>query len=81
LSATSQEIGGEARESLNIDYDADDMVIGYNSGYLQDALRRIESDDVLFELDSAVSAGIIRPGEQMDGEDYLCLLMPLRLND
>jgi DNA polymerase-3 subunit beta len=81
LSATSQEIGGEARESLNVDYDADEMIIGYNSGYLQDALRRIESDDVLFELDSAVSAGIIRPGEQMDGEDYLCLLMPLRLND
>lgn len=81
LSATSQEIGGEARESLNVDYDADEMMIGYNSGYLQDVLRRIESDDVLFELDSAVSAGIIRPGEQMDGEDYVCLLMPLRLND
>jgi DNA polymerase III sliding clamp (beta) subunit (PCNA family) len=57
------------------------MMIGYNSGYLQDVLRRIESDDVLFELDSAVSAGIIRPGEQIDGEDYVCLLMPLRLND
>lgn len=81
LSATSQEIGGEARESLSVDYDADEMIIGYNSAYLQDVLRRIESDDVLFELDSAVSAGIIRPGEQMDGEDYLCLLMPLRLND
>ena len=80
LSATSQEIGGEARESLHVDYDAEEMIIGYNSGYLQDALRRIESDDVLFELDSAVSAGIIRPGEQKDGEDYLCLLMPLRLN-
>lgn len=81
LSATSQEIGGEARESLNVDYDADEMMLGYNSGYLQDVLRRIESDDVLFELDSSVSAGIIRPGEQMDGEDYLCLLMPLRLNE
>ena len=81
LSATSQEIGGEARESLNVDYDAEEMMIGYNSGYLQDVLRRIESDDVLFELDSAVSAGIIRPGEQIDGEDYVCLLMPLRLND
>lgn len=81
LSATSQEIGGEAREMLDVEYDADEMTIGYNSGYLQDVLRRITSDDVLFELDSSVSAGIIRPGEQMEGEDYLCLLMPLRLND
>jgi DNA polymerase-3 subunit beta len=81
LSATSQEIGGEARESMGVEYDADEMIIGYNSGYLQDVLRRIDCDEVLFELDSAVAAGIIRPGEQLEGEDYLCLLMPLRLND
>ena len=81
LSATSQEIGGEAREVIGVEYNDDDMVIGYNSGYLQDVLRRIDSDEVLFELDSSVSAGIIRPGEQREGEDYLCLLMPLRLND
>lgn len=81
LSATSQEIGGEAREHLDVDYDAEEMVIGYNSTYLQDVLRRITCDEVLFELDSAVAAGIIRPGEQLEGEDYLCLLMPLRLNE
>ena len=81
LSATSQEIGGEAREHLEVDYDADEMIIGYNSTYLQDVLRRITCDEVLFELDSAVAAGIIKPGEQIEGEDYLCLLMPLRLNE
>ena len=81
LSATSQEIGGEARETLEAEYGDEEMTIGYNSAYLQDVLRRIDSDQVMFELDSAVTAGIIRPGEQPDGEDYLCLLMPLRLND
>ncbi len=81
LSATSQEIGGAARESMGVEYDSDEMTIGYNSGYLQDVLRRINCDEVLFELDSAVAAGIIRPGEQREGEDYLCLLMPLRLNE
>ena len=43
--------------------------------------RNFDSDDVVFELDSAVTAGIIRPVDQVEGEDYLCLLMPLRLND
>jgi len=81
LSATSQEIGGEARESMGVEYDEDEMTIGYNYVYLQDVLRRINCDEVLFELDSAVAAGIIRPGEQLEGEDYLCLLMPLRLNE
>ncbi|MCZ6634321.1 MAG: DNA polymerase III subunit beta [bacterium] len=81
LSASSQEIGGEAREILDAEYDDEEMTIGYNSAYLQDVLRRIDSEDVMFELDSAVAAGIIRPADQPEGEDYLCLLMPLRLND
>jgi len=28
-----------------------------------------------------VSAAIIEPAEQQDGEEYFCLLMPLRLVD
>jgi DNA polymerase-3 subunit beta len=81
LSATSQEIGGEARETLEADYGEEEMAIGYNSTYLMDILRRIDSDHIVFELDSPVTACIIRPSDQPDGEDYLCLLMPLRLND
>jgi DNA polymerase-3 subunit beta len=81
LSANSQEIGGEAHEAIEAQYSDESMAIGYNSGYLGDVLRRIDSDDVVFELDSAVTAGIIRPVDQAEGEDYLCLLMPLRLNE
>ncbi|MDA0744890.1 MAG: DNA polymerase III subunit beta [bacterium] len=81
LSAASQEIGGEAREVLEADYADEEMAVGYNSAFLIDILRRIDAEQVLFELDSPVTAGIIRPAEQHEGEDYLCLLMPLRLND
>lgn len=81
LTANSQEIGGEAKETLDAKYGEDAMEIGYNAGYLLDILRRIESDEVVFELDSAVTAGIIRPVDQAEGEDYLCLLMPLRLSE
>lgn len=81
LSANSQEIGGEAQETIEAQYSDEAMSIGYNSGYLSDVLKRIDSDDIVFELDSPVTAGIIRPVDQVEGEDYLCLLMPLRLND
>lgn len=81
LSASSQEIGGEAREELEAEYSGNEMVVGYNSNYLLDILRRIDSEQVLFELDGPMAAGIIRPAEQPEGEDYLCLLMPLRIND
>ena len=81
LSPNSQEIGGEAQETIEAQYSDEAMSIGYNSGYLSDVLKRIDSDDIVFELDSPVTAGIIRPVDQVEGEDYLCLLMPLRLND
>ena len=81
LSASSQEIGGEAREVLEAEYSGDEMAVGYNSNYLLDILRRIDSEQVLLELDGPMAAGIIRPAEQPEGEDYLCLLMPLRIND
>ncbi len=81
LSASSQEIGGEAREVLEAEYSGNEMVVGYNSKYLLDILRHIDSEQVLFELDGPMAAGIIRPAEQPEGEDYLCLLMPLRIND
>ena len=81
LSASSQEIGGEAREELEAEYSGSELAVGYNSNYLLDILRRIDSEQVLFELDGPMAAGIIRPAEQPEGEDYLCLLMPLRIND
>ncbi len=81
LSASSQEIGGEAREVLEAEYSGDEMVVGYNSNYLLDILRRIDSEQVSLEMDGPMAAGIIRPAEQPEGEDYLCLLMPLRTND
>jgi len=81
LSANSQEIGGTAREVLDADYGADEMEVGYNGNYLLDILRRIDSENVVFELDSPVTASIVRPSEQSDGQEYVCLIMPLRLND
>ena len=81
LSATSQEIGGEAREVMEADYQEEEMTIGYNSAYLMDILRRIDSDRLVFELDSPVTAAILRPAPQPEDEDYLCLVMPLRLGE
>ena len=81
LSATSQEIGGEARETLPASYSDEDLDIGYNANYLLEVLRRIDSDNVAFEFSSPVSAALVRPDTIPEGEEYVCLLMPLRLTD
>lgn len=78
LSAASPEIGGEAREVIPAIYTQDELDVGYNANYLMEILRKIESEEVIFELQNAVTAALVRPGRQDQSEDYFCLLMPLR---
>lgn len=78
LSAASPEIGGEAREIIPAIYSQEELDVGYNANYLMEILRKIESDEVIFELHNAVTAALVRPGKQGQAEDYFCLLMPLR---
>ncbi len=78
LSAASQEIGGEAHEVVPVLYDQEEMEIGYNALYLMEILRKMDSREVFFDLNNSVTATLLRPAEQEEGEDYFCLLMPLR---
>ena len=81
LSATSQEIGGEAREVVPASYSHEEMEIGYNAVYLMEILRKIDGDDVTIDLLNSVTATLLRPAAVGEGEDYFCLLMPLRPSD
>jgi DNA polymerase-3 subunit beta len=78
LSAASPEIGGEAREVVPAQYASEEIEVGYNAQYLMEILRRMDASEVCFELNDHVTAALLRPMEQKEGEDYFCLLMPLR---
>jgi len=70
---------GEAREQLPVEYEQDDFTVGFSSTFILDLLKHMPSDKVLFELDSPASCVVIRPTIQPKEEDYLCLIMPMRL--
>ncbi|MBN2564477.1 MAG: DNA polymerase III subunit beta [Candidatus Eisenbacteria bacterium] len=70
---------GEAREEVEATFDSDSMEVGYNANYLLDVLKHIDSDEVRFTLGTAVGAAIVSAVEETEGEEYICLLMPLRL--
>ncbi len=78
LSTSNVDVGGEGVESVDCDYGGEAIEIGYNAAYVQDIITRLDSSDVVFELSSAVAAGLIYSPE-VSKEDYLCLIMPLRL--
>lgn len=79
LSSANFDLGGEAKETISCDYTAEPMDMGYNASYVLDILKQIDGDEVIFELGTPVSAGMIYPSGKKQDEDYLYLLMPLRL--
>jgi DNA polymerase-3 subunit beta len=78
LTASTPDLG-EAEEELPASYTGQDMVIGYNASYILDVLKTTDSDEVKFELGTAVGASILKPVTEPENESYVCLVMPLRL--
>jgi len=80
LSVNTADVGA-GEETVEAKYDGDELEVGYNSNYLLDILRTIETENVVFRLNTSISAGIVEPeGALSDGtEEVLCLIMPLRL--
>ena len=74
ISAQTQDVG-EARESLPIRYDGDPLEIGFNAEFLRDGLESVTEDQLRLRLISPLRPGLI----QGEGEDFLYLIMPIRL--
>ena len=66
----------EATESVEIAYDGDQMEIGFNVNYLQEALGAVTSEEVQLHItDANSSCLIVSPGS--DSVRYV--VMPMRL--
>jgi len=75
LTASSQDLG-EAEEALEVQYSGDELVIGFNSRYLLDAISAIEQDQIVLELKDALSPGVVK---SVEDEGYCCVIMPMRV--
>lgn len=66
----------EAEENIAIEYDGDAMEIGFNVGYLIDALGVLDEDRVQITLSDPNSSAIL---EEPGGGDAQYVVMPMRL--
>ena len=78
LTASSQEVGGEGREVIPADYDEEPLEVAYNSRYLMEILRKLDTPNVVIELRDSVTAAVLKPDEQPEGGEFFYLLMPMR---
>ena len=75
VTASSQELG-EAEEILEVEYAGEEMVIGFNSRYLLEAMAALEKDRVVLEIKDAQSPGVIK---SVEDDGYCCVIMPMRI--
>ncbi len=67
---------GEAEDEIETDYEGESLDIAFNPQFVLEILRVTESEEIILELGGALTPGIIRP---MDDKEYLCVIMPMRL--
>jgi len=75
LSANSPE-NGTANESLEVNYGADALEIGFNSRYLLEMMSQIEGDSAQFVLADSSSPAIVRDSADIGA---LYVVMPMRV--
>jgi len=76
LSAVMQDVG-QAQEDLDAKYEGAELVIAFNPEYLADGIDALAGDEVSFEIIDALKRVVLRSTES---EDYLYLLMPVRVS-
>jgi DNA polymerase-3 subunit beta len=74
---------GEGEDELELQYEGEDLEIGFNANYLLEVLRYMPTDEVKMTFKAPERAATIQPvtAEEDSDIDYLCLVMPLRLLD
>jgi len=67
---------GEAEEQVELDYRGEEMVIGFNSRYVLDALSAQSGEQIVLEVKDALSPGVVKSFAE---EGALCVIMPMRI--
>lgn len=74
LTVVSQEVG-DASETVDADFDGNDLTIAFNPTYLIDGVEAVSGDEVVLETVDATKPATVRAAEV---SDFRYLLMPVR---
>jgi DNA polymerase III subunit beta len=74
VSAQTQDVG-EARESLPVSFTGEALEIGFNAEFLRDGVESVTGEQLRLKLISPLRPAVL----QGESEDFLYLIMPIRL--
>ncbi|WAW14919.1 DNA polymerase III subunit beta [Peptostreptococcus equinus] len=75
---TSNTENGNAYEEIEIEFEGENIEIAFNSRYLLEGIKNIDSERIYMEFGGSVNPCIIKP---VDGVEYIYLLLPVRVNN
>lgn len=84
IGVLNRDIGGEAKQVINIAYDGEEHSMGVNASFFSEILGIVETSEIRIEMDTSISACLIYPcfdDENDKKSDDLFLIMPLRIYD
>ena len=67
---------GKSEDTIDIEYTDEELLIAFNYKFVLDALRIIESDEVIIGLNAPLSATVLKPNSE---DDFICLIMPVQI--
>jgi len=73
--------GESAQEELPCTFSGDEITIGFNSKFVEAALSHIDTDEVTIELSSPTTAVLFKPKSEERKDDFIVLVMPVRINN
>ena len=69
---------GEAKETIVVGYDGEEMAIGFNAKYVMDFLSVTGGEKVFIKLNDPLSPGLFSSDGEED-EGFSCVIMPMRV--
>ncbi len=79
ISTLSHESFSSAEEKISMDYNDESITIGFNAQYFMDILGNIDTHNAIIKMNTALSPNLIIPEQQLEDEELLMILMPIRL--
>lgn len=76
VSAESQDVG-KAQETLPVQYGGEELEIGFNPEFLEAGIASVKETSVYLRFISPLRPGLVKGS----GEDFMYLVMPIRLSD
>jgi len=70
---------GEGFDEVAVDYDGEEITVGFNAKYFLDAATAIDTDELLLAISGELDPAVLRPSGQTTNLDYLAVVMPMRI--